>query len=296
MKILSGLNNKKLAKYLARELNCQYIESYITNFGDSETRVQISDDLYDCEVAIMQSTSKPVNNNLMELLLLVDTVKRAGARRITAIIPYFGYSRQDRISYNFAPISARLVVNLLEVAGVDRVITIDLHSKQLEGFFKVAVQNLNPVSLFAPIIKSYNNSIIVSPDIGGFVRARAVSEFFNMDIAVINKSRNIANECSVSEIIGNVGGKYCILIDDIVDTGQTLCKGARLLMEQGASAVDAFITHPVLSGLSKENIQNSEMTNIYLTDTIETINLPAKFQVISVLPIIVEAMQRSIRL
>jgi ribose-phosphate pyrophosphokinase len=296
MKILSGLGNKKLAKHLALELNCQYIESYITNFDDSETRVQILEDLYDSEVAIVQSTSKPVNNRLMELLLLVDTVKRAGAKRITAIMPYFGYSRQDRVAYKFAPISARLMVNLLEVAGVDRVITVDLHSKQLEGFFKISMQNLNPISLFSPIIKASNNSIIVSPDIGGLMRARVVSEFFNMDIAVINKSRNMANECSVSEIIGSVKGKHCLVIDDIVDSGQTLCKGAKLLMEKGALAVDAFITHPVLSGLSKENIQASEITNIYLTDTIETVNLPIKFQVISILPIIAEAIPRSMRL
>ncbi|XVN42328.1 MAG: ribose-phosphate diphosphokinase [Candidatus Rickettsia vulgarisii] len=292
MKILAGLSHKTLAKNLANSMNCEYIETYITNFDDGETRIQIIDDLNGCDVVIIQSTSKPANNHLMEFLLLVDTAKRSGARRIIALMPYFGYSRQDRRSYMFAPISARLVANLLEVAGVDHLITIDLHSKQLEGFFKIAVQNLNPISLFAPIINNYNNSIIVSPDVGGFVRAQAINNMFNMDIAVINKSRDANNKYNMSEIIGNVVGKHCLLIDDIADSGQTLCKGAKLLMEKGALSVDAFITHPVLSGTAREDIENSDITNIHITDTIEVTDLTSKFHVISIMPIIIAALER----
>ncbi len=296
MKILAGLSHKKLARYLAEELNCEYVETYITAFDDTETRVQILEDMHKCDVVIVQSTSRPANNHLMELLLLVDTVKRAGASQVTAVIPYFGYSRQDRRSCSFTPVSSRLVASMLEVAGVNHVITVDLHSQQLEGFFKIPIQNLDPISLFAPIIETYNNSIIVSPDVGGFVRVRDVNRLFNMNIAVINKSREVkrsTDKCQMSEIIGNVSGKHCVLIDDIVDSGETLCKGAKLLMEVGALSVNAFITHPVLSSMSKENIQNSDIMNVYITDTIETTDLPSKFHVISVAPIIIAALQKS---
>lgn len=296
MKILAGLSHKKLARYLAEELNCQYVETYITAFDDTETRVQILEDMHKCDVVIVQSTSRPANNHLMELLLLVDMVKRAGASQVTAVIPYFGYSRQDRRSCSFTPVSSRLVASMLEVAGVNHVITVDLHSQQLEGFFKIPIQNLDPISLFAPIIETYNNSIIVSPDVGGFVRVRDVNRLFNMNIAVINKSREVkrsTDKCQMSEIIGNVSGKHCVLIDDIVDSGETLCKGAKLLMEVGALSVNAFITHPVLSSMSKENIQNSDIMNVYITDTIETTDLPSKFHVISVAPIIIAALQKS---
>ncbi len=296
MKILAGLSHKKLARYLAEELNCEYVETYITAFDDTETRVEILEDIHKCDVVIVQSTSRPANNHLMELLLLVDTVKRAGASQVTAVIPYFGYSRQDRRSCSFTPVSSRLVASMLEVAGVNHVITVDLHSQQLEGFFKIPIQNLDPISLFAPIIETYNNSIIVSPDVGGFVRVRDVNRLFNMNIAVINKSRETkrsTDKCQMSEIIGNVSGKHCVLIDDIVDSGETLCKGAKLLMEVGALSVNAFITHPVLSSMSKENIQNSDIMNVYITDTIETTDLPSKFHVISVAPIIIAALQKS---
>ncbi|WP_341749943.1 ribose-phosphate diphosphokinase [Candidatus Tisiphia endosymbiont of Sialis lutaria] len=291
MKILAGLSHKKLARHLAKELNCQYVETYITTFDDSETKVQILEDVQGCDVVIVQSISRPTNNHLMELLLLVDTVKRAGASKVTVVIPYLGYSRQDRRYDNFSPVPARLVANMLEIAGVDRIITVDLHSQQLEGFFKIAIQNLEPISLFAPIIKNYNNAIIVSPDIGGFVRIGAVNKLFNMNMAVINKSRDIKDQCQMSEIIGNVSGKHCLLIDDIVDSGETLYKGAKLLMAVGALSVDAFVTHPVLSGASKKNIENSDIMNIYITDTIETTDLPSKFHIISVTLIIVAALQ-----
>ncbi len=296
MKILGGLSHRKFAIELASNLNCQYAESHITTFDDSETRVQIIENLQESDVVIVQSTCKPVNNRLMELLLLIDTAKRSGAKRIIVVMPYFGYSRQDRRSYNFAPISARLVASLLEVSGADRVITVDLHSRQSEGFFKIPIQNLDPISLFKPIIERYNNSVIISPDIGGFVRVRNINDIFDKDIAVINKSRKIDNQCHMSEVIGNVLNKHCLLIDDIVDSGRTLCQAASLLIDRGALSVNAFITHPVLSNMSKENIQNSNINNIYITNTIETGNLPSKFCVISVLPIIAEALKKFIRI
>lgn len=296
MKILAGLSHKKLAQDLATQLNCHYVETDTTTFADGETRVQIQQDMNGCDVIIVQSTSRPANNHLMELLLLIDTVKRAGAKSITAVMPYFGYSRQDRRSYIFSPISARLVANLLETAGITKLITIDLHSPILEGFFAVPVQNLSPISLFTSIINRKNqedkNTLIVSPDVGGVLRLKKIHNLLKMEIAVINKSRNSNNQHLTSDIIGNVQGKHCLLIDDIVDSGQTLCTGAKLLQERGALSIEAFITHPVLSGSAIEELNNSNIENIYITDTIETTNLPAKFQVISILPIIIEALKK----
>jgi ribose-phosphate pyrophosphokinase len=295
MKILAGLSQQKLAIYLSKKLDCEYVETSTTTFNDSETRVQIYKDLYNCDVVIVQSTSKPVNNHLIELLLLIDAVKRMGARRITGVIPYLGYSRQDRRSYNFAPVSARLIANLLEVAGVDRIITVDLHSQQLEGFFNIPIQNLDSIHLINPVIKAQNISVIVSPDVGGFVRVCNINKLFNLDVAVINKTRGDDNKCQISDIMGKVYGKHCLLVDDIVDSGQTLCKSAEILSERGALSVNAFITHPVLSDTSKENIQNSNIASIYVTDTIETADLPPKFQIMSIAPIVAIALQESRR-
>jgi len=292
MKIISGRSHVQLAKRLAINLGAPYVHTQIETFNDLELRIQILEPLYEQDVVIVQSTSKPANDYLMELLLLVDTAKRAGAKRIIAVVPYFGYGRQDRPSYDYGPISARLVATLLEAAGVDHLITLDFHSKQLLGFFKIGVQNVEPLPLFTPHVKDLTQSIIISPDIGGLIRARKFSETFNINLAIINKSRDASRTCHMSEIIGNVCGKHCILIDDIVDTAGTLCQAAELLMQQGAVSVEAFITHGVLSGEAIERIQRSAIRNIFITDSIVNGTLPDKFKVVSVVNVLSDALRR----
>jgi len=291
MKILAGRSNQILAKYLAVELNIKSIEAQITTFDDGEINIQIFEDLHRLEVLIVQSTCQPVNDRLIELLLLIDATRRAGASRIILIIPYFGYSRQDRQTYG-SPVAARLIASCLEHVGANHLITIDLHSPQIAGFFNIPVQNLESFSLFAPTFENYSNFIIVSPDPGSTIRSQKVQKQFSSEIAIINKVRDSHNNCQSIEILGNVKGKHCILIDDIVDSGETICNGARLLINQGALSVDAFVTHPVLSLNAANYIQNSCISNIYVTDTIETSSLPDKFTVIPVAQVVLEALRK----
>jgi ribose-phosphate pyrophosphokinase len=231
----------------------------------------------------------------MELLLLVDAAKHAGAYRIIAVVPYFGYSRQDRPSYNYGPISARLVATLLEAAGIDRIITVDLHSKQLEGFFKIGVQNLAATDLFTPFFKDMKNSIVVSPDVGGLIRSRQLAESLDTNLAVINKRRDKQNVCYMSEVIGEVAGKHCVLIDDIVDTASTLCQAAELLIKKGALSVEACVTHPVLSADAVERIEASAIKRIFVTNSIPTATLPAKFYVIQIEELLKDAIAKLIK-
>ena len=251
MQIISGSSNKLLAKKIAENTGYKPLNTEIRNFGDGELRVEVQDKIEE-DVIIVQSTSSPVNDHLMELLLLIDTAKRAGARNIIGVIPYFGYSRQDRTTYQNGPISASLVIKLLESAGVTKIITLDLHSRQLEAVFNVPIFNFDPASIFFPFYKNSQEIVVVSPDIGGIARARNFCSLFGKDLAVINKYRDTNNECFMSKIIGNVKNKKCIIIDDIVDSGNTLCKAAQLLKEHEALAIEAYVTHPVLSGNAKE--------------------------------------------
>jgi ribose-phosphate pyrophosphokinase len=276
MQIISGSSNQPLAQRLAKITGYKLLKTKIGNFSDGELRVEIQDNIEE-NVIIVQSMSHPVNDRLMELLLLVDTVKRAGAKNITALIPYFGYSRQDRCTYKYGPISASLVIKLLEAAGVTKVITLDLHSKQLEGVFNVPIINLDPASIFFPFYKDDINTVVVSPDIGGIARANNFSLFLDKDLVIINKTRDADNECSMSTIIGNVKDKKCIIIDDIVDSGSTLCKAAELLRSNGALNIEAYITHPVLSSDSKERIMNAQIDKIFVSDSIYHSSLPDKF-------------------
>lgn len=292
MKLLSGRYCKKLADELAKKLDFKCASSITETFEDQELRVQINEPLYREDVVIIQSTSKPANDNLMELLLLVDAAKRAGAARITAIIPYFGYSRQDRPSYEFGPISASLVANLIETVGVNNIITIDLHSKQIEGFFKIGIQNLSSIKIFDSVIKNSSGAVVVSPDIGGIFRAREFSKKFNLDLAVINKSRGVNGQCSMNEIIGNVENKNCILIDDIVDTAGTICGAAKLLREKGAKKITAYITHAVLSGKAITLIENSQIDEFFISDTIQHEKLPDKFQIVQITDVLVNALKK----
>lgn len=277
MNIISGSSNPNLSKRIVKAVGAKLINTKINNFSDGEFRVQVLDNITK-DIMIVQSTSTPVNDHLMELLLLVDTVKRAGSINITAIMPYFGYSRQDRCTYKHGPISASLVIKMLESAGITEIITLDLHSEQLEGMFNIPIKNLSTESLFFPILENKKNIIVVSPDIGGIARARNYSSLLGSDLAIINKSRDTNNLPSMSEIIGDVRGKNCLIVDDIVDGASTLCMATKLLLENGASSVEAVITHAVLSGNAITSIENSLLNNIYISDSIYHPNLPEKFK------------------
>lgn len=278
MQIISGSSNPHLAKRIAHQIGAKLLTTKIDNFNDGELRVQVLDNIGK-NVAIIQSTSAPVNDHLMELLLLADTAKRAGAQNITAIIPYFGYSRQDRCTYKHGPISASLVIKMLEASGVTEVITLDLHSNQLEGFFNIPVTNLSTETMFAPFFQKQENTIIVSPDIGGIQRARNYSSLLGVNLAIINKSRDIANIASMNGIFGDVRGMNCLIIDDIIDGANTICMATELLLENGANKVDAVVTHAVLSGDAVDKITKSSLNNIYISDSIYHQNLPTKFQI-----------------
>lgn len=276
MKIISGLSNPDLAARIADELSIELLSTKIDNFHDGELRVQV-DGQIGKDIIIVQSTNTPVNDHLMELLLLADAAKRAGAKNITAVIPYFGYSRQDRCTYKNGPISSSLVIKMIETAGVNHVITLDLHSTQLEGMFNIPITNLSTESIFFSAGESKQNTIIVSPDIGGIPRARNYCSLFGMDLAIVNKTRDINNSCLMSEIIGDIDNKNCIIVDDIVDGANTLCKATELLMEKGAKSVEAIITHAVLSGDAIKKIEKSEVSKVYVTDSIYHKKLPNKF-------------------
>jgi len=281
MKIISGSSNPNLSKRIAKAIGADLLNTKTDNFSDGELRVQVIDNI-GTDVMIVQSTSTPVNDHLMELLLLVDTAKRAGVHNIIAIIPYFGYSRQDRCTYKYGPISASLVIKMLELAGVTEIITLDLHSTQLEGMFNIPVKNLSTESIFFPCLQNKENIIVVSPDIGGTIRARNYSSLLGSDLAIINKSRDTNNISSMSEIIGNVQGKNCLIVDDIVDGASTVCMATELLFENGAATVEAIITHAVLSGDAISKIEKSSLKNIYISDSIYQSNLPAKFQIMAI--------------
>ncbi|HJD59445.1 MAG TPA: ribose-phosphate pyrophosphokinase [Rickettsia endosymbiont of Omalisus fontisbellaquei] len=287
MKILAGSSNKLLASRLAIALNIKYIEPKITYFNDSEIKVEIQESFHNEEVIIVQSTSKPVNDRLIELFLLLDAAKKAGANRIILIMPYFGYARQD----NQSTIPARLIADFLEKLEVNHIITIDLHSDKIEKFFNIPVSNLEPINLYIPFLRTYSNSVIVAPDKGSINRVQKISNLLNIDSAYINKKRDKNNNCEMIEISGKAQGKNCILIDDIIDSGETIVKAARFLKEYSALAVSAFITHAVLSAGSKDKIENSAIDNIFVTDTIEVGDLSTKFHIIPVLPIIVRELR-----
>lgn len=291
MIIIAGSSNLLVAKEIAEGLSIPLIKADIKKFEDQELRVQIEGKLYEQEVIIVQSTSKPANDNLLELLLIADTAKRAGARRIIAVIPYFGYSRQDRLSYLHGPISASLVASMLEVAGINRVITLDLHSKQIEGFFKVGVQNLDSFSLFADLFKSYEDKVIVSPDIGGTFRAQGLAKKLNCGLVVINKTRNAAGECNMLEVIGDVQGKHCIIIDDIIDTAGTICCAAKILIEKGALSIKVCASHAVFSGNAIDLIEKSCIERLYVSNSIEHKNLSKKIEVIDIKQILINTLK-----
>jgi len=273
MKLLACNSNITLAKEIANYLKIPLIDAEIKRFSDHEVFVEIKENVRGEDVFILQSTSKPSNDHIMELLIATDALRRASARRITAVIPYFGYARQDRKSLPRTPISAKLVANLITSAGADRVLTLDLHAAQIQGFFDIPVDNLFASPIFAADIKQNygeNNLTIISPDVGGLVRARDVAKRVGADLAIVDKRRPRAGVSEVMNIIGDVKGKNCVIVDDIVDSGGTLCNAAEALIEKGASAVSAYITHGVLSSNANERIANSKLKELVITNSIES--------------------------
>lgn len=275
MKLLTGTSNQPLAEAIARRLDTKLIDSVVANFSDGEVRVEIKENVRGEDVFVIQSTSAPADRHLMELLIIIDALSRASASRITAVIPYFGYARQDRKVGPRTPITAKLVANLIATAGADRVLTIDLHAGQVQGFFDIPTDNLYAVKVMEEHIRrAYHGEIdkitVVSPDVGGVVRARTLSSRLdNADLAIVDKRRSAPGQSDVMNIIGNVKGKHCVLFDDIVDSGGTLVNAADALIAQGAQSVSAYVSHAVLSGNAVERIEKSlHLRRLVVTDSI----------------------------
>ena len=298
MKILAGNSNPQIAEAIAAYLGEPLTKCHVRRFADLEIFVEILENVRGRDTFIVQSTSFPTNDNLMELLIMIDALRRASAQRITAVIPYFGYARQDRKPGPRSPISAKLVANLITRAGADRVLTVDLHAGQIQGFFDIPTDNLFAAPIMVRDIKERGlskNGMVVSPDVGGVVRARALAKRLDAPLAIVDKRRERAGESEVMNIIGDVKGRNCILLDDIVDSGGTLCNAADALFAAGAESVSAYITHGVLSGGAVARVASSKLTELVLTDTIaptESIRLAKNIRVISIGSLIGEAIAR----
>ena len=299
MKILSCNSNRPLAEAISAYLNIPLTQAAIRRFSDMEVFVEILENVRGEDVYVVQSTSYPANDNLMELLVTIDALRRSSARRITAVIPYFGYARQDRKTAPRTPISAKLVANLITTAGANRVLTLDLHAGQIQGFFDIPTDNLIAEPVFAKDITSNRNDVneltIVSPDVGGVVRARAIARRLDADLAIIDKRRERAGMSEVMNIIGDVKDQRCILVDDIVDSAGTLCNAAGALMEAGATSVSAYVTHGVLSGGAVARISSSPLEKLVMTDSIqatEAVRVSQNIRQISIAPLLGEAMRR----
>ena len=298
MKILSCNSNLPLADSISKELNLKLVNAEVKRFSDMEVFVEVKENVRGEDMFVIQSTSYPANDNLMELLVTLDALRRASAKRITAVIPYFGYARQDRKSGPRTPISAKLVANLITSAGADRVLTMDLHAGQIQGFFDIPTDNLFTAPVFVKDIKDrYSDvpTIVVSPDVGGVLRARAIARRINAGLAIIDKRREKPGASEVMNIIGDVSKHHCILVDDIVDSGGTLCNAAQALVSAGAISVDAYVTHGVLSGSAVSRVLNSPLQNLVTTDSIqatEPIKLASNIRQISIATILGEAIRR----
>ena len=269
--VFTGNANPELAKRIVEHLGMPLGDASVTQFSDGEIAVELNVNVRGRDVFVVQSTCAPTNDNLMELIVMVDALRRASAGRITAVVPYFGYARQDRrVRSARVPITAKVVADMMVGVGVDRVLTVDLHAEQIQGFFDVPVDNVygSPVLLEDIELQNFENLIIVSPDIGGVVRARAVAKQLGMDLAIIDKRRPQAGVAEVMNIIGDVAGRTCLLVDDMVDTAGTLCNAAKALKQHGAKRVVAYCTHPVLSGKAVDNLNNSELDELVVTDSI----------------------------
>ena len=298
MKILSGTSNLKLSKDISKKLKLKLVNTNIRRFADGEIYIEINENIRGNSVFVIQSTSNPANDNLMELLLVVDALKRSSAKNVTAVIPYFGYARQDRKVAPRTSISAKVVANLITNAGASRVVTVDLHAGQIQGFFDMPVDNLFTTPLFAKYIKKKLNNkelICVSPDVGGVQRTRGLATKIKADLAIIDKRRPKPGKSQVMNIIGDVKGKTCIIVDDIIDSGGTIVNAAEALIKKGAKDVHVFVTHAVLSGEAINKIKKSKIKKLVTTDSIDNskrIKNVNKIQVLSIAPLMAEAIKR----
>jgi ribose-phosphate pyrophosphokinase len=299
MKLIAGNSNVPLAQAMSDYLNVKLTEATIRRFSDEEIFVEVQENVRGEDVFLIQSTSAPANDHIMELLITLDALKRASARRITAVIPYYGYARQDRKPGPRTPITAKLVANLITAAGADRVLTVDLHAGQIQGFFDIPVDHLYARPVIVNDIKKHfpdvENIMIVSPDVGGVVRARSLAGKLGADLAIVDKRRERANASEVMNIIGEVSGRDCILFDDIVDTAGTLCNAAVALMEKGAKSVSAYVTHGVLSGPAIERVEQSVLQSLVVTDSIALTNTAKKcknIRALSIAQLLAEGVRR----
>ena len=299
MKLVAGNANRPLAESIATYLKVPLAKATVRRFADQEIFVEIGENVRGEDVFVIQSTSSPTNDHLMELLIITDALRRASAKRVTAVIPYFGYARQDRKSAARTPISAKLVANLIAHAGVDRVLTIDLHAGQIQGFFDIPTDNLFAAPVMVRDVKerlNHSAKVVVSPDVGGVVRARALAKRIDAPLAIVDKRRERPGESEVMNIIGDVAGRSCLLVDDIVDSGGTLCNAAEALLEAGATEVYAYITHAVLSGGAVSRITGSKLKELVVTDSIqptEAVKVARNIRVITIAPLMGEAIART---
>ncbi len=300
MKLLSGNSNVTLAQAVADHLDTPLTKATVRRFADEEVFVAIEENVRGQDVFVIQPTSYPANDHLMELLICIDALTRASAKRVTAVMPYFGYARQDRKMGGRTPISAKLVANLITRAGADRVLTMDLHAGQIQGFFDIPTDNLIATPVMAADIQRHyglrsGELMIVSPDVGGVVRARALADRLNADLAIVDKRRSAPGQSEVMNIIGEVSGRRCILFDDIVDSAGTLCNAAQALMDRGAASVSAYVSHGVLSGAASDRVARSVLEELVITDSIEASPLVqdcSKVRHVSVAPLLGEAIRR----
>ncbi len=298
MIIISGNSNRPLTEAISEYLGVPIAKASMRRFSDMEVFVEIMDNVRGQDVFVVQSTSYPANDNLMELLISIDALRRGSARRITAVLPYFGYARQDRKTGGRTPISAKLVANMITAAGADRVLTLELHAGQIQGFFDIPTDNLHALPIFLPHMQNLfkpENTVMVSPDVGGVVRARAMAKKLNTDLAIIDKRREKAGVSEVMNIIGDVAGKDCIMVDDIVDSAGTLCNAAKALKDAGAKSIYAYIVHGVLSGGAVSRIASSPIEKLIITDSIaatESVRMSPNIEQLSIAPLMGEAMKR----
>ena len=298
MKVLAGNSNRSLAEAIAAYLDMPLTQANVRRFADMEVFVEIGENVRGQDVYVIQSTSFPANDNVMELLICIDALRRASAQSITAVVPYFGYARQDRKPGPRTPISAKLVANLITTAGANRVVTLDLHAGQIQGFFDIPTDNLYAAPVMVPDIRQRigeNNLMIVSPDVGGVGRARYIAKRLDVDLAIVDKRREQAGVSEVMNIIGDVEGRRCILVDDIVDSAGTLCNAAEELINRGAESVSAYVTHGVLSGGAVARVNGSVLQVLVTTDSIQAtdaVRASDKIDQVSIAPLIGEAMRR----
>ena len=298
MKLLTGNSNKALSRNIAKYLKTKIVNSSIRKFADGEIYIEINENIRGNSIFLIQSVSSPANDNLMELLLCIDALKRSSAKNITAVIPYFGYARQDRKVAPRTSISAKLVSNLITKAGADRVVTVDLHAGQIQGFFDIPVDNLFATPIFSRHIKKNikgKNLICVAPDVGGVERTRALARKLDLGIAIIDKRRPTPGKSQVMNVVGNVNNKTCIIVDDIIDSGGTIVNAAQALLDRGAKEVHVYITHGVLSGEATEKIRKSKIKNLVITDTIDNSSKLKKaknIEVLSICNLLGEAIKR----